>query len=171
MRIKTHVSIFILAIFTAGFLFTLSNADVARAMAVPYGCCTTEEKGGQCIGCPDGQACNTSEAYCIEEDGFFSFSTLCDDSGGDAICTSAQAEFGCCVVEPGSCVDDLNTDQCFFGFPETPQIWVPGQSCSAVPQCEVVRNIPTLSNWALIVTAGVLVLVGIWGITRKRAEG
>jgi len=31
-------------------------------------------------------------------------------------------------------------------------------------------NIPTLSQWGLIVMAGILVLIGIWGITRKKAE-
>ena len=31
------------------------------------------------------------------------------------------------------------------------------------------RPIPTLSHWGLIAMAGILVLVGIWGITRKKA--
>ncbi len=32
------------------------------------------------------------------------------------------------------------------------------------------RPIPTLSQWGFIAMAGILVLVGIWGITRKKAE-
>ena len=32
------------------------------------------------------------------------------------------------------------------------------------------RAIPTMSQWGLIAMAGILVLVGIWGITRKKAE-
>lgn len=34
----------------------------------------------------------------------------------------------------------------------------------------LVRNIPTMSQWGLIAMAGILVLIGIWGITRKKAE-
>lgn len=34
----------------------------------------------------------------------------------------------------------------------------------------VTRSIPTLSEWGLIAMAGILVLIGIWGITRKKVQ-
>ena len=156
----------------AAFLFPMLSANVAYGGIMPsleIGCCTTEEKGGQCVDCPNGETCVTSNFFCDDAGGFFS-QGACSEDGGGATCQSAISREGCCVVQPGSCVDNLGVETCLFGNDGGAGLWVSGQQCAAVPQCTLTRNIPTLSNWALIVTAGILVLVGIWGITRKKAE-
>ena len=86
------------------------------------------------------------------------------------MCGIAVQSDGCCVVEPGTCVDDIDSGTCFFEVSESTELFVSNLACSEVPMCSPIRNIPTLSNWALIVLTAVLVLIGVWGITRKRVS-
>ena len=172
MKLYNKASIFTVAFLTAAFLFPMLSVNVAHGGIMPIlstGCCTTLDGGGQCIDCPDGETCITTNFFCEDAGGFFE-KGACSEVDGEATCESAISREGCCVIEPGSCVDNLDDGTCFFENEGGAELWVSGQQCAAVPQCTLTRNIPTLSNWALIVTAGILVLVGIWGITRKRAE-
>ena len=169
MKIKTNLYIFIVSFLIAGFLFQTINTELAGAIAVVPGCCTTEEGGGECVACPEGDTCFASSTFCVGEDLFFSSVGACVDDGEGAMCVETEPVDGCCVIEPGNCVNEIDIESCFIGQSEFPDIFVSGQSCGNVPQCIPTRNVPTLSNWGLIALAAVLVLVGIWAITRKKA--
>ena len=173
MKLYSKTSIFTVAFLMAAFLFPMLSANVAHGGIMPSletGCCTTEKGGGMCIGCPEGETCITSGSFCDEQGGILFIEGACLDDGQGATCENRVQRTGCCMIEPGSCADDINFETCFFENSPTPELWISGLSCSEVVECTPTRNIPTLSNWALIVTAGILVLVGIWGITRKKAE-
>ena len=72
---------------------------------------------------------------------------------GQDICTERAAGLLC----PSS------SDRQEVGFSEF-------QTCNIVTgQCEVVRNVPTLSEWGLITMAGVMGLIGYMLLRRKRA--
>lgn len=172
MKSNTKVSTFVAAFIFACLIFSISSTDISKAEPIPIpapGCCTTQEDGGQCVGCPEGEECQASGNFCNAEGGFFSKGT-CFDDGGGAVCGDGTEDEGCCVIEAGSCSDDVNIESCFLGTPGGPELFVRGASCSVVPQCTVTRNIPTMSNWGLIALAGIFILVGIWAITKKKAE-
>ena len=72
MKLNTKVSILTASLLLAGLLFPLLSANVALGVPVPnIGCCTTEDGGGQCVGCPEGATCTSSEDFCNNENGFF----------------------------------------------------------------------------------------------------
>lgn len=172
MKANTKVPTYIAAFFLVCLIYPLVSANLALAGAIPVplpGCCTTESDGGQCVACPEGETCLTSEDFCEAQDGFFSNGGCFEDSG-EVTCGDFEAADGCCVVEPGSCIDDIDFDTCFFEVSSSTELWVSNTSCSEVPQCTPTRNIPTMSNWGLIALAAVIVLVGIWGITRKKSQ-
>ena len=172
MKVNSNVSIYTITLFALGLVFLVISANEVSAIGpvIEPGCCKTQEVGGQCIGCPEGDACFASSIYCEGEDGVFSSGGACIDEGEGAFCGKVETTDGCCVIEPGRCVDDTDIESCFLGTPGGPEIFASGASCFDIPRCTPTRNVPTLSNWALIATAAVLVLVGIWGITRKKAQ-
>jgi exosortase sorting signal-containing protein len=169
MKIINRVSVFVVTFLMVGLFFLALTGNEASGVASPPGCCTTEMDGGVCAGCPGGESCLTSQEFCSSEGGFFS-KGVCFEDGEGAVCGVGVVTEGCCVVASDQCVDGVLADECFFGeFPDA-ELWVSGEACINVPQCSVVRNIPTLSQWGLIAMAGIFILVGIWAITRKKAE-
>lgn len=169
MTVKNNASLFIATLFLIGLLFPALSPDVAYGGFSAVGCCTTELEGGSCVACPEDENCVASQDFCESQDGFFDKGG-CRTVDGSAACGPIVQTDGCCVVEPGSCVDDIDTEACFLGLSGSPELWVSNTSCSEVPECTITRNIPTMSNWGLIALAAVFVMVGVWAITRKKAE-
>jgi len=170
MKIKNRISIFTVTFLMVGLFFLVFTTMDASAGAAPpkVGCCTTEEGGGQCVGCAGDSSCLTSQNFCSSQDGFFDIG-ICFNTDDGAVCGAAKTTEGCCVIEPNHCVDAQSSEQCFGNNPDA-EIWVNNESCVNVPQCNAARNVPTLSHWGLIALAGLFILVGIWAITRKKAE-
>lgn len=77
--------------------------------------------------------------------------------------------YSSCCISVGGCVDipDGIVVKCF------PDTFVEGGVCEPGPgefgQCVVPRNVPTLSEWGLIATAGILGFIGFMVIRRKKA--
>ena len=168
MKIKNRFSVFAITFLIVGLFFLGFTAVDASGVVIPAGCCTTEDGGGQCVACEDGDSCVTSEDFCESQGGFFTEGFICFDEGAGAICGVAKISDGCCVIEPNNCQDSVSSASCFLDFPGA-EIWVRNESCINVPQCNAPRNVPTLSNWGMIALAAIFILVGVWAITRKKA--
>ena len=164
MKIKNQFSIFLLTFLVVG-LFSLALTVIeASALALPAGCCRTSDDAF-CLGCVSG--CSATESYCEAQGGIFIGSEqACVDPFGD--CGSVPEDSrGCCLRADNLCSEDRTFDECFQA--EEGQFWVADESCSFVSDCQEARPIPTISEWGLIAMAGFFVLIGIWGITRKKA--
>lgn len=173
MKTKKQISLFMLPLVLAGFLFPILSADMANAGWTAIGCCVTDEIESQCLDCPEGETCVASVDYCKSQGGLIEIKKsddACTQVDGSAVCNPIDDAQGCCVIDPGNCLDDIDTVSCFDEISLTSDFWVLNTSCSNVPECTVTRNIPTMSNWGLLALAGIFVLVGIWAITRKKAE-
>ena len=114
-----------------------------------------------CVGCDSG--CATTESFCTEE-GSTAVEGVCINDGGGAMCDTTQGSaVGCCVIGPHDCEEDLGWRDCVGDSPVVEgEIWNPGVSCSDVPQCGVIANVPTLSEWGLIAMAGILGIQVSW---------
>ena len=75
---------------------------------------------------------------------------------------------GCCVIEPGEC-EITTEDSCveLGGVYQGDNV-----SCDGIDECLAppppVRNVPTISQWGMIVVAGLLGIVGFMVIRRKK---
>ena len=167
MKIKT--TLVLTTFLLVGLVFQLLNTNVAFGVGPVLGCCTTDGIGSQCVGCPEGEPCTSTSDYCDSQDGLF-LKGACRDMGEGAQCVAVAEQEGCCVLENGACENLGASDGCFIREGSPGEIFVGGVSCSLVPQCTPTRNIPTMSNWGLVALAAVIILVGVWGITRKKAQ-
>lgn len=165
-----RVTIITAVVLLAWLLFPLLNTNVALAVGPTIQCCTTEQDGGQCVGCPEGAICTSTVDFCESEGGFLGLGNSCFNNPDGAQCGTAIESAGCCVLENGTCEDLGASDGCFLREGSPGEIFVGGLSCSLVPQCTPTRNIPTMSNWGLLTLAAIIILVGVWGITRKKAQ-
>ena len=171
--IKNRLSLFIAAFLIVGFFFlALPEKGYSGGAFFDFGCCTTLEDGGDCVGCESG--CATSEAFCNEIGGNFDLSPMsqiCEDSppDQDADCIfKVVTTPGCCLTDSDDCIESSFVD-CFDDV-VVGEIWFDGVSCSEVPQCQIVNTpIPTLSEWGLIAIAAVLGVVGFMVIRRRKA--
>jgi len=80
---------------------------------------------------------------------------------------------GCCVIQPGKCVDDQKAEKCIDDTDGLGgDIWASNKACLDVPQCVVAppRNIPTLSQWGLIAMAVILAIVAFMVIRKRKVS-
>lgn len=159
----------IIATFVVFSLIFISSANYSHAQG-DFGCCRTVDApnvpAGECVGC-EGENCLTSGAYCTSVGGFISGGTCVSQPEG-AICDDLIFSPGCCVTSPGLCLEDVEFDDCIFV--EEGILLAPGESCEVIELCELPsKNVPALSQWALIVLAGVLGILGLAVIRRRKA--
>ena len=134
-------------------------------MAFSLGCCTADD---QCLGCgEEGNRCSVTQGTCLQELGgtFFQGGDFCFQGQSGASCVNTQGTPGCCVIEPGSCEDDVVITSC------PGDRWFLDTECSEVPICtEVIsRNVPALSVWGLASIAVILGAVGFFVLKRRKA--
>lgn len=166
------------SILTTTFLLTvllvpLLSVDVANAGWTAIGCCVTDVAVSQCLDCPEGETCVASVDYCKSQGGLITIKKsddACTEIDGSAMCAPIVDSDGCCVIDPGNCMDDVDTVACFDEISLTSDFWVFNTRCSEVPQCTVTRNVPAISNIGLLALAGVFILLGVWAIARKRTK-
>ena len=169
---KNQISIFIATFLIIGFFFLALPEKGFAGMDFMLGCCRTVDQpandpGGVCVGCQDA-GCFTSESFCESEGGFFIEGPICFEEGGEgARCGDSLITDGCCVTEQGVCFDDETAQEC-SGNIAGGEIWVSQTSCSEVPQCNDVSNVPTLSEWGLIAMAAILGFIGLFMVLRKK---
>ncbi len=147
------------------FSFLLLALPQTSLSSVPQGCCINDATN-TCLGCPVG-GCATQEEFCLDNGGTVAGEGICQDSPIGAICESVDFEVGCCVVEPGDCLDNEGSRSCFDG--EHGIFWHPGTACEQVRECLNPRNVPTLNEWGLISMAGILGIVGFMVMRRRKA--
>lgn len=148
------------------FSFLLVALPQTSISSVPQGCCINPVSD-TCFGCIGG-GCATQEEYCIDNGGNPAAEGICFDGLAGASCQGTEFETGCCVVEPGDCLEDEGSRSCFDG--EHGIFWHPGQACEEVAQCSAPRDIPTLSEWGLIAMAGVLGIIGFMVMRRRKVS-
>jgi cysteine-rich repeat protein len=91
------------------------------------------------------------------------------DDGCSGDCLSIEAGFNC--ITPGElcisiCGDGIQTslEVCDDGNDS------PGDGCSATCQMEIAHNVPALGLWGLLALAGVLGIIGLMVIRRRKLE-
>ncbi len=161
MTKNKNITLFALLVF-GFFLLALPETGIS---SVPQGCCISNTTDS-CLGCPLG-GCATQEDFCIENGGAVAGEGICFDSPVGAVCGISDAENGCCVIEPGDCVENVDSRGCFDT--EHGIFWHPGETCEQVQECIAQRDVPTLSEWGLIAMAGILGIVGFMVIRRRKA--
>jgi len=154
------ISTFVIALLVFSFFFlALPEKGIS---SITGGCCI---KDGACAGCESG--CITTPDFCIDMGGTEEEGACFDEGLGPPICRNPVDKVGCCVLGPDNCVEDIGVEDCFRV--EMGDIWNPGDSCSEVPQCVVIKTpIPTISQWGLIALAGILGIVGFIMVMRRR---
>jgi IPTL-CTERM motif len=152
---KCRIIVFIVSFLIAAF-FCLSRPNEARSGVA--GCCQVND---QCVGCQSG--CGISNPSCTSAGGSVVFGEVCvNPTGQDSMCVPPNSDAGCCLQPPGIC-QETSLPDCQPVNAGT--IWF-DTSCSEVPQCT--RQIPTLSEWGIIIMAGVLGLFAVLGIFPMR---
>lgn len=146
------------------FSFLLLALPQAAISSVPQGCCINEATDS-CLGCIGG-GCATQEEFCEDNGGTVAGEGICIDIGG-AACAISLSEVGCCVIEPGECVQNTTSRGCFDS--EIGIAWNPGVECAQVAECVPQSNVPTLNEWGLIAMAGILGIVGFIVMRRRTA--
>ncbi len=162
MTKNKNITLFAFLIFSF-LLLALPESSIA---SVPQGCCINDATNS-CFGCIGG-GCATQEEFCIDNGGTVAGEGICFDTPVGAECGNTISELGCCVIEPGDCVEDTTSRGCFDT--EHGVFWHPANGCSQVAQCTPERNIPTLNEWGLIAMAGILGIVGFMVMSRKRVS-
>ena len=162
---KKQISLFLATFLIVG-LFFLALPDEGSAGMNFLVCCTTEQGGGNCLGCGEsGIPCAIELDSCS---GFFT-EGVCDQDGIGDPCGPATGE-GCCVLSAGNCRAGLETiSRC---EDNDGIAWFQGADCSAVPQCQIdiITAVPTLSEWGLIAMVAVLGIVGYLVIRRRKVS-
>ena len=155
---KISLSIFVPTFLIISFLF-LALPEKGNS-SVLHGCCIVDS---ECVGCDDG-TCAASESFCEEAGSAVQDGACVNQPGGD-FCdfnTTWDDFDGCCVIDTNNCSQETSWRDCVGD--EEPnlngQVWLPETSCRQVPQCTV-RNVPTISQWGLIATAGILGIIGL----------
>ena len=164
--VKNRISILIATFLIIGFFF-LAFPEKGYS-GIPFGCCKTPDNGtSSCIGCESG--CATSQDFCNSQNGDFTDSfEICIDEGG-ALCDPTNPQLpGCCIMESGDCMEDIEFQTCFDDREFMGEIWF-DSTCAGVPQCAP-APIPTFNQWGLIVLAGILGIVGFMVIRRKKVS-
>ena len=113
----------------------------------PWACCNTV----------DFSCTNIGAGECLSPDTVFTPGVLCNDL--DPPCSEAGA---CCDIATGDCRASFEID--CTGFL---QQFTPGASCTAV-NCPVPENVPTVSQWGMIVLS-LLLLCGLTVKFRRRS--
>jgi len=157
---NTTLTLFAFLVFSF-LLFALPQISVA---SVPQGCCINDATNS-CFGCIGG-GCATQEEFCGDNGGTVAGEGICFEGGAGAFCGNTISELGCCVIEPGDCVQDVDSRDCFDN--EHGIFWHPANGCSQVQQCLPQRDVPTLSEWGLIAMAGILGIAGLIVIRRRK---
>jgi len=165
MESKKSISIFVSALLIVGILFIALPEE--GNSSVLHGCCIVDS---ECVGCDEG-TCAASESFCEEQGSAVADGACVNQPGGD-FCdfdTTWDDFEGCCVIDTNNCSDETSWRNC-VGDSEpilNGQVWLPETSCRLVPQCAV-SNVPTISQWGLIATAGILGIIGLIMVIRKR---
>jgi len=89
---------------------------------------------------------------------------ICIEGEPGTSCAISLSEVGCCVIEPGACLEETTSRGCFDT--EHGIFWNPGESCSVVQECA--RNVPIFNEWGLIAMAGILGIIGFIVIRRRK---
>ncbi|MGB2691233.1 MAG: IPTL-CTERM sorting domain-containing protein [Thermodesulfobacteriota bacterium] len=148
------------------FSFLLLALPQTSISSVPQGCCINEATDS-CLGCIGG-GCATQEEFCADNGGTVAGEGICFEGGAGAFCANTISELGCCVIEPGECVQNTTARGCFDA--EHGIAWNPGNGCAQVTECIPERDVPTLNEWGLIAMAGILGIVGFMVMRRKKVD-
>ena len=142
------------------FCSTVGGGEAVCITEAPVGCC---QIGADTCGIITKEACDTEP---------WTFGTLCVEGS----CGSAPT--GCCVIEVGmdddddlECESDLTQMRC--EEPPNSGEWTIGGTCGVTSTClgpgPVSAAIPTMSQWGLIATAGILALFSLFYIIRRKS--
>jgi len=78
--------------------------------------------------------------------------------------------FRCCEFEPGIACALAIGDEVVGEFEGAACNELTGLCSGFEPEKDITRNVPTISQWGLIATAGVLGIIGLMVIRRKKAS-
>ena len=136
------------------------NFTVGASCATPTSCGEPPPPVDGCCQTQVAVCVDTTDANCLDSP-FFP-GGMCMD-GGETFCESPPV--GCCVIEQGVCKitteEGCNNQDGDYQGDDT--------DCAGNPMCMIPSNVPTLSQWGLIAMAGILGIVGLIMLRRKRA--
>jgi len=150
------------------FCSTVGGGEAVCITEAPVGCCQLE---------PDGFACEiVTESVCDDDSDSikWTFGTECDEV--QEFC--GEAPKGCCVIGLNAGADDDGGPEC---IPDETKFvcentlggeWTIGGTCDVTLTClgeEPVfsSSVPTMSQWGLIATAGIMALFSLFYMIRR----
>ena len=128
---------------------------------IPRGCCQITQDPFTC-----GRA---NGINCVNENGAFVVGGSCRNENEGQCDPLPPVPLGCCVISQGVCSEtEISQSEC---EDDRGMNWVFNTECSEVPECIVLpRNVPSLSHWGLIALAGILGLISLVILNRKKAS-
>jgi len=153
------------------FCSTVGGGEATCVGQAPEGCCD--------LGGPAGEGCTIeTEADCEEDPDSvdWTFGVSCSED------TCGEPPTGCCVVgidevtflatDDSECIPDTTESDCEGRDGQ----WTIGGTCDVTLTClgegpppNVISAVPTMSQWGLIATAGIIALFSLFYIVRRKS--
>ena len=165
---RNQVSLFVATFLIISFFFLALPEKGLGNGENPLGCCFIPDV--ICTGC-GSQNCSILLSECT------ALSSKNQLAAGEAcvgtMCMDPVGDQGCCVISAGNCIENQTLALSGGCDAEGGRAWFLRTACSEVPQCTLVTNVPTLSEWgllSLVVALGIMGIIGFMVMRRRKVS-